>query len=153
MGKLLPLTWLKSQKKVNMPITFSSNVLSSSELIKKEVISVPFLVHPVPDAQMSLAVDASRSTVGAVLQHSDNNSTQTLAHFSCQLKPMERRYSTFDCELLMVYLTVQYFQYQLKCCDIVILTDHKPLTFASLSKSEKLSLRAFHHRLHFTVYK
>lgn len=82
-GKLLLLTrLLKSQRKTNAPITLSSDVPSSFEFIKKEVAFIPLLAHPLPDTQFSLAVDASDSTVGAVLQQSFYNSTQPLALFS-----------------------------------------------------------------------
>lgn len=101
---------------------------------------------------MSLAVDASDSAVGVVLKHTINYNTQHLAFFSRQLKPAKRRYSTFDRELLMIYLAVQYFQYQLEGRNFVIYT--KPITFDLSSKSEKIHLVLFSSlRLHFVVYK
>ena len=81
-----------------------------------EISSISSLAHPVPDAPLSLTVDAS----GSVLQQSVNGITQPLAFFSCQLKIAERRYSTFDQELLAIYLSVRHFQHQLEGRHFVI---------------------------------
>ena len=50
--------------------------------------------------------------------------------FSNQLQPAEIRYSSFDCELLTVYLSIWHFRNYLECRTFFILTDHKPLTSA-----------------------
>ena len=98
-----------------------------------------------PDAPLSLTVDSSDSAIGSVLQQVVKGITQPLAFFSCHLKPAERRYSTFDRELLVIFLSVRHFQHQLKSRHFVIYTDHKPLTFAFSSKTDKHSPRTFCH--------
>lgn len=77
-----------------------------------------------------------------------NNITSLLAFISHQLDPAERRYSTFDCELIAIYLAIRYIQHQLEGRGFVIFTDHKPLTFALLYKSENILPRTFRH-LHY----
>ena len=125
--KLLPLTvFLKAQKKKNAQIILTDEALSSFELVKKELSSISSLAHPVPDAPLSLTVDASDSDIGLVLHQVVKGITQPLAFFSCQLKSAERRCSTFG----------RHF---------VIYTDHKPLTFALSSKTDKHSPRTFRH--------
>ena len=47
-----------------------------------------------------------------------------------KLQPAGTRYSTFDRELLAVYLAIKYFRYFLEGCTFHVVTDHKPLTFA-----------------------
>ena len=98
-----------------------------------------------PDVPLSLTVDASDSAIGSVLQLVVKGITQPLAFFSCQLKPAERRYCTFDLELLAIYLSVRHFPHQLERRHFVIYTDHKPLTFALSSKTDKHSPRTFRH--------
>ncbi|XP_029644577.1 uncharacterized protein LOC115218783 [Octopus sinensis] len=142
----LPLTqMLKGNSKKDARLTLSAEALSAFELVKKELASVPILAHPAPNAPLTLSVDASESAIGAVLQHTVEGEVKPLAFFSCQLKPAERRYSTFDRELLAIYLSVRHFQHQLEGREFVIYTDHKPLTFALSSKTDKLSHRAFRH--------
>lgn len=81
--KSLPLTQiLKSHKKTNPPITFSSDTLSSFELIKKDFASVPSLAHPVSGVSLSLIVVASDSAVGVIFQLTINGLIQPLTFFS-----------------------------------------------------------------------
>ena len=115
------------------------------KLIKKELSSISSFAHPVPDAPLSLTVDASDSAIGSVLQQSVKGIIQPLAFFFCQLKSAEHCYSTFDLELLAIYLSVRHFQQQLDGRHFVIYTDHKPLTFALSSKTDKHSPRTFRH--------
>ena len=65
---------------------------------------------------------------GAVLQQFVNNDWQPLAYFSKSLTPTERRYSTFDRELLGIYLAIKHFRYAVEGWQFHVLTDHKPLT-------------------------
>ena len=46
------------------------------------------------------------------------------------MTPAETRYSTFDRELLAVYLSIKHFRYFLEGRLFHVLTDHKPLTYA-----------------------
>ena len=55
------------------------------------------------------------------------------------MKPAETRYSTFDRELLTVYLSIRYFQDFLERCQFHVLTDHKPLTFALQARPDRHS--------------
>ena len=98
-----------------------------------------------PDVPLSLTVDASDSAIGSVLQQVIKGITQPLVFFSCQLRPAGRRYSTFDRELLAIYLPVCHFQHQLEGRHFVMYTDHKPLTFTLSSKSDKHTSRTFRH--------
>lgn len=65
--KMLPSTQLlKSQRKIDCPVTPSSEALNLFDQIKKEIFFVPLLAHPVLNAPLSLTVDALDSAVGAV---------------------------------------------------------------------------------------
>ena len=67
---------------------------------------VSVLTHPVPGAAVSLAVEASDSHVGAVLQQCLHGSWSPLAFFSKNLSYAESKYSAFDRELLAFYSAV-----------------------------------------------
>ena len=108
-----------------------SSALNSAFIKAKELLStVPELVHPQPDVPLSLAVDASDSHVGAVMQQLLNNTWSPLAFFSRKLSNAEKKYSTFDRELLAAYLSLHHFHFFLEGKDFTIFTDHKPLTHA-----------------------
>lgn len=89
------------------------------------------------NAPLSLQTDASGNAVGAVLQQTVNNTLQPLAYFSKALDKTQRNYSTFDRELLAVYLAIKHFEYMLEGRQFTVLTDHRPLTTAICSASSK----------------
>ena len=90
--------------------------------------------------------DASDTAVGAVLQQKIGNAWKPITFFSRRMKPAETRYSTFDRELLAMYLAVKHLQYFVKGCQFHVLTDHKPLTFAFSTQSSKLIPHQTCHR-------
>ena len=79
----------------------------------------------------------SDCTLHGHLQHSSQWCPQTvcqwhmaLVFFSCILWLPETKYSTFNCELLAIYLGIHHFQFFLEVRPFTIFTDHKLLTFA-----------------------
>ncbi|BHF84402.1 hypothetical protein SprV_0902755300 [Sparganum proliferum] len=140
---MLPLTNLLSGPKG--PLELRGHALTAFERIKTSLADATLLTHPAPEAPLSLMVDASTVAVGAVLQQHINNSTRPLAFFSKKLSPAETRYSTFGRELLAIYLAVKHFRHFLEGRDFTIFTDHKPLTFAIRSHSDKYNPREISH--------
>ncbi len=69
------------------------------------VAAVP-LAHPAPNAVLSLAMDASNTHVGNVLQQLAEGSWQPLAFYSKKLSGAGTQYSTFDRELLAAFSVV-----------------------------------------------
>ena len=92
--------------------------------------SATFPSYPHRNAPINLMVDASNTAVGAVLQQQVNDDWQPISFFSRSLSPRERKYSTFDRELLATFLAVKHFQHHLHNPNFHILTDHKPLIYA-----------------------
>uniref|UniRef100_A0A1X7U0C7 Reverse transcriptase RNase H-like domain-containing protein n=1 Tax=Amphimedon queenslandica TaxID=400682 RepID=A0A1X7U0C7_AMPQE len=77
---------------------------------------------------------ASDVAVGAVLQQSVHNQWQLSAH---KHSPTECRYSTYNKELLAIYLAIKHFRYYVECRAFTVYTDHKPLTYSMNTKSER----------------
>ncbi|BHF68517.1 hypothetical protein SprV_0301155300 [Sparganum proliferum] len=140
---ILPLTSLLSGSKRTFELTPAA--LTSFEQVKALLADATLPTHYHADAPISLMVDASNVAVGAVLQQSRPDSTVPLAFFSKKLSKAETRYSTFGRELLAAYLAVRHFRHLLESREFTIFTDHKPLTFAIHSRSDKLSPREFRH--------
>ena len=103
------------------------------------------LQHPHHDASTCIATDASDHAVGAVLQQLINGTWSPIAYFSKKLQPAETRYSTFDRELLAVYLAIKHFRYFVEGRVFHILTDHRPLTFSLKSHHDRHSPRQARH--------
>ena len=113
--------------------------------VKTALASATLLVHPVPNAPTSVTTDASDVAVGAVLQQFIDGQWCPLSFFSRALKTAETHYSTYDRELLAIYLAVKHFRYFLEGRHFHILTDHKPLIYALSSRPERHSPRQVRH--------
>nr|VZI40111.1 unnamed protein product [Spirometra erinaceieuropaei] len=128
---MLPLTNLLSGPKG--PLELRGHALTAFERIKASLADATLLTHPAPEAPLSSPPKRI------------NDSTRPLAFFSKKLSPAETRYSTFGRELLDIYLAVKHFPHFFEGRDFTIFTDHKPLTFAIRSHSDKYNPREISH--------
>jgi len=108
------------------------------------VAAVP-LSHPAPKAVLSLSTDASDTHVGGVLQQWETGGWRPLAFYSKKLAPPEKKYSTFDRELLAAYSTIRHFRFLLEGRQFFLQTDHKPLVSAMVRVSPPWSARVQRH--------
>lgn len=123
------------------PLNWSSETKEAFEKCKIQLAKCTMLAHPLPEAELSLWVDASNFAAGAVLNQIVNNVIQPLAYFSKKFSSAEMRYSTYDRELTAVYLAVRHFRYMIEGRSCHIYTDHKPLIYAFKQKLERASDR------------
>ena len=126
-------------------LTWDNASLHAFTTIKEALATATLLVHPKPNALTGVMTDASNTAVGAVLQQYINGQWQPISFFSKKLKPAETRYSTFDRELLAIYLSLKHFRYFLKGRTFHVDTDHKPLTFAFNCQPDRYSPRQSRH--------
>lgn len=103
------------------------------ELAKVAPATATLLHHPRVDVRTSITVDASQTAIGAQLEQKQGRQWVPIAFFSRKLRPAEKKYSSFDRELLAAYSAVRHFRYFVEGTPFTIFTDHKPLiyTFAS----------------------
>ena len=92
-------------------LQWNDESLIAFSTIKQAIVDVSLLSHPHADAPTNIMTDASDTAVGAVLQQQINGEWKLIAFFSKRLKPAETRYSTFDRELLAIYLAIKHFQH------------------------------------------
>ncbi|ROT65846.1 putative integrase core domain protein [Penaeus vannamei] len=129
----------------NTKITWTPPTDEAFEACKEALASATLLNHPLPEAPLNIAVDASDTAIGAVLQQRQGKQWQLLAFFSQTLSPRQSRYSAFGRELLAAYSAVRHFQSYVEAKEFHILTDHIPLTFALHSRTRRQSPREEHH--------
>lgn len=127
------------------PVHMTQELLQAFEECKKSLSNYTLLAHPDPNAELSIATDASDVAIGAVLQQKKNGNWEPLAFFSKKLAPPQRKYSPFDRELLAMYEAIRYFRHMVEARDFSVITDHKPLTHAFRANTEKHSPRQFRH--------
>lgn len=130
------VTALLNSKSKNIT-DWSTQCEKSFQNIKNGLSTAILLAHPDEHAKIELKVDASNTAIGATLEQYSNEIHEPLAHFSRKLTSTQRKYSTFDRELLAIYTAIKHFRYYLEGKEFVIFTDHKPLTTALFSKTEK----------------
>ena len=119
---------------------------------KRALVTASLLVHPLPSTTLALAVDASATHVGAVLQQFVDKSLAHLAFFSRKLSETEMRYSTFDRELLAAFFAIRHFRFLLEAREFQLWTDHKPLCSAINRVSPPWSARQQRHLSYITEF-
>ena len=144
--KLQPLNALLAHPKdKSTPIVWNAQAVAAFATIKEALADATLLSHPKADAPTCIMTDASDVAVGGVLQQYIDGDWHPIAYFSRGLKSAETRYSTFDRELLAVYLAIRHFRYFVEGRQFHILTDHKPLVYALTTCSDKHSPRQARH--------
>jgi hypothetical protein len=104
-------------------------------------VAVVPLQHPAPNAELSLATDASDTHIRAVIQQKPRDHSRPLGFFSCKLTDTESRCSTLDRELLAAHAAIKHFRYFCEGRAFQLWTDHKPLVTAISRVSAPISPR------------
>ena len=126
----------KTEKSIKK-ITWSVDMDCAFDGAKEMLANATMLNHPDPSSPIALTTDASDTAIGAVLEQKVQGDWQPLAFLSKKLKITEQKYSTYDRELLAIYLGIKHFKYFLEGKEFCIFTDHnKPLTFSLTKVSE-----------------
>ncbi|UYV71992.1 hypothetical protein LAZ67_9001493, partial [Cordylochernes scorpioides] len=134
-----------AKKKDRSEIKWTEEAEVQFEKCKQALANTALLAYPDTELPISLCTDASDRAVGSVLQQLDNNNWKPIAFFSKKLNPAQCNYSTYDRELLAIYLSIKFFKQLLEAREFTILTDHKPLIYAFKQKNEKASPRQLRH--------
>ncbi|UYV76853.1 hypothetical protein LAZ67_14002205 [Cordylochernes scorpioides] len=134
-----------AKKKDRSEIKWTKEAEVQFEKCKQALANTALLAYPDTELPISLCTDASDRAVGSVLQQLDNNNWKPIAFFSKKLNPAQCNYSTYDRELLAIYLAIKFFKHLLEAREFTILTAHKPLIYAFKQKNEKASPRQLRH--------
>ena len=108
-------------------------------------ITTTLLFHPKQEAPTSIMIDASDHAIRAVLQQYVDQQWCPIAYFSKKLKPSETKYSTYDRELLAIYLSIKHFHHFTEGRIFKVFTDHKLLMYSLSSTSDRYTPRQVCH--------
>lgn len=122
-----------SKKNDQTKIVWDDDANDAFTQSKESLKRAATLSFPAENVPLALMTDASNSMAGAVLQQKIGNVWKPLSYFSKAFSPAQKKYSTFDRELLAIYMAIIHFRYLIEGRELIVYTDHKPLTFA-LSK-------------------
>ncbi|GFW31425.1 retrovirus-related Pol polyprotein from transposon 17.6 [Trichonephila clavipes] len=112
---------------------------------KNALADATLLRHPIPGAKLSLWTDASDKAVGGSLMQLCQNKWEPVAFLSVKLSKSQQKWSTYDRELLAIYISVKRFRHMLEGRDFIIYTDQKPLMYAFMQNPDKCSPRQWRH--------
>ena len=87
---------LSGKAKGLKPLVWMDDMLKAFHEAKVALAEAALLTPPHRGAPTALTTDASDEAVGAVLQQHRQGKWLPLAFFSKQLRPAERKYSSFD---------------------------------------------------------
>lgn len=136
-----PLYEALKDKSPGQAIDWTAERETAFDATKAALSQAAMLAHPSHKAPIAITTDASDYAVGAVHEQWVDGAWQPLAFFSRQLTPRERKYSTFDRELLGLWLAIRHFRFLLEGRDFAAFVDHKPLTFCMSKVAEPWSAR------------
>lgn len=134
---------LKGVKKGNAPITWLKQAEDAFHESKRDLADTTMLVHPIPSASVSLAVDASDYAIEAVLQQR-----------VCNLATAGIRYEIPDSRVVEVLRIlrstcdvhrVKRFRHAAERRNFVIFIDHESLAYTFNQNLDKCSPRQFRH--------
>ena len=118
---------------------WSSAADNAFKQAKELLATATLLNHPAPDAPTCIMTDASDVVVGAVLQQFIDGIWKPFSYFFRKLNTAESRYSTYDRDLLAIYLSVRHFRHFIEGCVFHVVMDHKPLTYSLATNSNRYS--------------
>jgi hypothetical protein len=119
-----------SKKRDKTEIKWTNEASQAFEDTKICLSNAALLAHPHSSVPLALFTDASNTCAGAVLQQYVNKIWQPLGYFSKKFSTTQQKYSTYDRELLAIYLSMKHFRKIFEGRQLIIFTDHKPLTYA-----------------------
>ena len=125
-----PLTYLT---RVGQKFTWGQEQQQCFEELNSRITAAPVLkvmdFHP--DTVHEVHTDASGVAIGAVLlqKTAADSSFHPVAYFSKKLKQAEQNYSATDREMLAIVEALTHWRHYLHGLQLVVKTDHKPLTF------------------------
>ena len=148
-----PLTELIKRQPKSKHLTWTETELAAFTAVKEALQNACTVRHHLPSCnEYHLVTDCSQVAAGAALHQIVDGQPLPVAFFSKKLTEQQRRYSTYDRELLAAYLAVLHFRHLLEGRHVVLYTDHRPLVTAFLSPHTAKSDRQQRHWCVVTEY-
>lgn len=129
----------------SVTLAWTADAVAAFLAAKQALCDATTLCFPSPDAETSIATDASSIGVGAVLQQRIGSCWRPIAFLSKKLTPAESKYSAYGRELLAIFKAVKRFRYFIEGRSFHIFIDHKPLTTTFLKNKDSYTPRQMRH--------
>ena len=151
--KALPLTEKIRLSPKYRNVDLSVEEAEAYENLINELKMKTILAHPDPNcSDYQLYTDASSTCLGGALHEMVNGEAIPIGFMSKKLTEAQRKYSTYDRELLAAFESVIYFKHFIEGRQVTLVTDHKPLVAAFKSETPQKSDRQQRHLSIITEY-
>ena len=118
-------------RRSNKPVVWTPERDAAFEACKLSIVTAVRASFIAPSLPLVLSADASNNQIGGNLDQLVDGKHEPIGLFSRKLSDTEKRYSTYDRELLAIFAAVKHFQRILEGREFVIRTDHRPLIYAA----------------------
>ena len=118
----------KTSTKHPRRVQWTDQMNSDFEATRKSILTAPLLTAPDTSKPFYLQTDACQSGIGAVLQQEKDGQRATIAFYSKKLNKAQQHYSATELELYALTQACQHFKIYLFGSNVVVETDHRPLT-------------------------
>ncbi|GFT70624.1 retrovirus-related Pol polyprotein from transposon opus [Nephila pilipes] len=118
-----------AKKKDRRTVPWTKGIINNFEQCKSDLAEAAPLSFPKSGLPLSLWADVSDFASGPVLQQYIEESWKPIAFYSKKLNETQKAYSTFDRELLGIYLSVKHYKHLLEGNDFIIYTDTSLFAF------------------------
>lgn len=134
----IKLLSLVCNQKSNTLINWTEEARTAFQACKDNLSTITMLAHPSSNAQLAIFADSSSSTVGASLQQLVDGIWEPLGFFSKKMTTAQAKWPIFYKELFAVFSAIKHFRHFVEAQQVIIYTDHKPLTFIFQQKTDTL---------------
>ena len=113
--------------------------------LRRMALESPCLAFPDRNKPFQLFVDAcvgtqgERGGISGVLCQTQGDRTRPIGFFSRKMRSSENAYNPYNAELLAILRSLRYFNDIIKCTDVTVFSDHKPLVLEDQRTSKTMS--------------
>lgn len=137
---VLPLRQL-----VSTAFVWTSHHSRAWKALQESLADAVTLAFPHPKATFTITTDASSTAIGGALHQVVDGQSSPLAFYSRKLSDTEAAYSTFDRELLAIFVAVKAWKHMIQGQQTTVFCDHRPIVGAFGNKKERFSDRQQRH--------
>lgn len=124
-----------AKKNDKTKIQWTATAKEAFNKCKQDIENSVLLSYPDPTEPFALMTDASITCAGAVIQQRINGKWRPLGFFSKKFSDAQQKYSTYDRELLSIYMAIRHFHRVFEGRELTVYTDHKPLIHSMTTNS------------------
>ena len=122
--------------KKDIKFTWSPDCQSAFEKLVASVTSDSVIAIPDFSLEFILKTDASKISIGCVLQQMHDNRAKVICFDSKKLSDRQVNWITYDRELFALYFFVKQYRHYLVHAHFTAITDHKPLLALNRAEPE-----------------